>query len=476
MCFHYIIFNMLLQTKKTKIVATIGPATESPEMLSKLIGAGMNVARLNMSHGDHAEQGARIINIRKVAKELKTPIAILFDLSGPKIRTGEYTTERITIEKGKELILTSEAIVGDANRFHVNYPKLPQEVKAGSVIMLDDGKKKLVVERVEGTEIHCRVEVGGELKGRRGVNVPGAYLSISSITDKDLKDLAFGMKNDVDMIALSFVRRVDDVLRLKELLKEAGKKIPVIVKIETQEAIDNLSEILAVADGAMVARGDLAVEVPAEQVPIYQKRIIREANALGKPVITATQMLESMIQSPVPTRAEVSDIANAIFDGTDAVMLSEESTLGKFPIEAVSMMTRIAETVEANLPSPSAVLMSAVDTISISAVETAGHIGAVAIVTLTESGVSAQMIARFKPKCPIIALSPNQETVERLTLVRGVYPFLAEAGKTTDTVIAFVSNFVSENNLAKSGDRIVITAGLKFGVSGSTNMLCVITV
>lgn len=468
-------YLMPLQTKKTKIVATIGPATESPEMLYALVEAGMNVARLNLSHGDHAEHGARIINVRKVAKELGTPIAILFDLSGPKIRTGSYTTDRITIESGQELILTSEEIVGDAHRFYVNYPKLPQEVKEGSVIMLDDGKKKLVVERVEGTEIYCRVVVGGELKSRRGVNVPGAYLSISCITEKDLVDLAFAIENDVDIIALSFVRRADDVRQLKALLQKAGKSIPVIVKIETQEAIDNMSEILAVADGAMVARGDLAVEVPAEQVPILQKRIIRESNALGKPVITATQMLESMIQSPVPTRAEVSDIANAIFDGTDAVMLSEESTLGKYPVEAVQMMTRIAETVEASLPKPAVVAMSAVDAISTSCVETAGHIGAAAIVTLTESGVSAQMIARFKPTCPIIALSPNQVTVERLTLTRGVYPFLADAGKTTDEVIAFVSNFLSEHKLAKSGDRIVITAGLNFGVAGSTNMLCVIT-
>ncbi len=466
---------MSLQIKKTKIVATIGPASESPEMLSALIDAGMNVARLNLSHGDHAEHGARIVNIRRVAKELGTPIAILFDLSGPKIRTGEYTTDRITIEAGKELILTSEVIVGDVHRFHVNYPKLPQEVKEGSIIMLDDGKKKLVVERVEGTEIHCRIEVGGELKGRRGVNVPGAYLSISSITDKDLKDLAFGIENDVDMIALSFVRRVDDVQRLKELLKEAGKKIPIIVKIETQEAIDNLSAILAAADGAMVARGDLAVEVPAEQVPLLQKRIIREANALGKPVITATQMLESMIQSPVPTRAEVSDIANAIFDGTDAVMLSEESTLGKYPVEAVKMMSRIAETVEASLPRSPVATTSVINTISTSVVDTSERVGAVAIVALTESGMATQMVARFKPCCPIIALSPNQETVERLTLVRGVYPFLADAGKTTDDVIAFVSRFLLEKNLAKSGDRIVITAGLKFGVPGSTNMLCVIT-
>lgn len=463
------------KTKKTKIVATIGPASESPDMLSALIGAGMNVARLNMSHGDHAEQGARIVNIRKVAKELGVPIAILFDLSGPKIRTGEYTTERITIEAGAEVILTSREMVGDARRFYVNYPKLPDEVSKGSIIMLDDGKKKLVVERVEGTEIHSKVLVGGELKGRRGVNVPGAYLSISSITEKDMKDLVFGMSHDVDMIALSFVRRVDDVLTLKKILKDAGKTTPVIVKIETQEAIDNLQAILEVSDGAMVARGDLAVEVPAEQVPLLQKRIIREANILGKPVITATQMLESMIQSPVPTRAEVSDIANAIFDGTDAVMLSEESTLGKYPVQAVEMMTRIAETVEASLPRKPVEATSIVDTISTAVVDTSEHVGAAAIVALTESGSAAQMVARFKPQCPIIALSPNQETVERLTLVRGVYPFLADAGKNTDEVIEFVSRFLSEKTLANKGDHIVITAGLQFGVPGSTNMLCVIT-
>lgn len=465
---------MPLQAKKTKIVATIGPASESPDILCALAEAGMNVARLNMSHGDHAEQGARVKNIRDIAKKLETPIAILLDLSGPKIRTGEYTSERIIIEAGKEVILTSEEIVGDAGRFYVNYPKLPQEVKEGSVIMLDDGKKKLVVERVEGTEIHCRVVVGGELKPKRGVNVPGAYLSISCITEKDMSDLAFGVEHEVDMVALSFVRRADDVLQLKALLKEKGKDIPVIVKIETQEAVDNLSGILAAADGAMVARGDLAVEVPAEQVPLLQKQIIREANALGKPVITATQMLESMIQSPVPTRAEVSDIANAIFDGTDAVMLSEESTLGKYPVEAVKMMSRIAETVETSLLKASA-SMTVPDAISTSAVETAEHIGATAIVTLTESGDSARKLARFKPASPIIALSPNPKTVEQLTLVRGAYPFLADAGKTTDEVISFVSRFLYEKNLAKTGNRIVITAGLTFGTSGSTNMLCVIT-
>lgn len=466
---------MLLQTKKTKIVATIGPGSESPETLSALVGAGMNVTRINMSHGDHPEHRARIAAIRSVAEKLGTPLAVLQDLSGPKIRTGTYTTERITIEAGQELTLTTEEIVGDAHRIFVNYPKLPEEVREGSVIMLDDGKKKLVVEQTSGTEIRCRVVVGGELKSRRGVNIPGAYLSVSSVTKKDELDLAFGIAEKVDLIALSFVRRAEDVFKLKGLLKEAGKTIPVIAKIETQESIDNLSEILAAADGVMVARGDLAIEVPTEQVPLLQKRIVREATALGKPVIIATQMLESMIQSPVPTRAEVSDVANAIFDGADAVMLSEESALGKYPVEAVQMMTRIAETTEASLSMAPVAPASTVDVISHAVVKTSERVRAALIVALTESGSTAQMVARFKPHCPIIALTPHNEVVERLALVRGVSPLLADAGKTTDEVMAFVPRFLLENGLAKPGDRIVVAAGLNFGVTGSTNSLFVLT-
>lgn len=465
----------MLLNKKTKIVATIGPGSEAVDTLVALVDAGMNVARCNMSHGDHPEHRTRIENIRAAAKQTGKPLPVLLDLSGPKIRTGSYSTERITITAGEMLTLTTEEMVGDTSRISINYPKLPQEVKAGSIIMLDDGKKKLVVERVEGSEIHCRVVVGGELKARRGVNIPGAYLSISSITDKDKKDIVFGVEMGVDLIALSFVRRAEDVIELKELLKAAGKEIPVIAKIETQESIDNLSNILAAADGAMVARGDLAIEVPTEQVPLLQKRIIRECNALGKPVITATQMLESMIASPVPTRAEVSDVANAIVDGTDAVMLSEESALGKYPVEAVAMMTRIAETIEASL-AQKPLEQSVVDSISRSVVKTALNIGATAIVALTESGSTAQMVARHKPSCPVIALTPHQETVERLGVVRGVYPYLAAAGKSIDETITFVRAFMIDQALAKKGDFVVIAGGLNFGVQGSTNTLVVIVV
>lgn len=461
--------------KKTKIVATIGPRTETVEMLSKLVHAGLNVARLNMSHGDQAEHATRIASIREAEKKTGQRIAILQDLSGPKIRTGEYTTERITIEAGKKIILTTEKIVGDAKKIYVNYEKLPQEVKKGNFIMLDDGKKQLVVEKVVGNEVHCKVVVGGELKPRRGVNIPGAYLSVSSITEKDKKDLAFGLKQGVDMIALSFVRRAEDVLELKAMLKKAKKDIPVISKIETQEAMDNLDAILEVSDGAMVARGDLAIEVPTEMVPLYQKEIIAKCNALGKPVITATQMLESMIQSPVPTRAEVSDIANAIFDGTDAVMLSEESTLGMYPVEAVTMMSKIANTVELQ-DFEAEGTETVTDAISDAISQIVTQVGARAIVALTESGTTARMVARFGPDAPIYAFTPHEKTARELAVVSGVYPVIIEKLTSFEQALAFVPKYLKDNKLAKKGDKIVLTAGMPFGVTGSTNMMFVLTI
>ncbi|MEK7091924.1 MAG: pyruvate kinase, partial [Patescibacteria group bacterium] len=329
--------------KKTKIVATIGPATEGEAELEKLFNHGVNVVRLNFSHGDFAEHGLRIKRTRALSKKLGLPIAILQDLAGPKIRLGEFYQERVTLIEGAKFILTTKEQVGDESIAFINYPKLPKEVKKGQIIFFDDGKKKLIVEKVVGEKIHCQILVGGETKGRRGVNVPGAYLSISSLTDKDKKDLEFGIKEGVDFMALSFVRRPEDILELRAILtKRQAEQIKIIAKIETQEAIDNLDAILAVTDAVMVARGDLAIEIPAEQVPFWQKTIITKCNKFGKPVITATQMLESMISSPVPTRAEVSDIANAIFDGTDAIMLSEETTLGKFPLKAIEVMYRVA--------------------------------------------------------------------------------------------------------------------------------------
>jgi pyruvate kinase len=463
--------------KKTKIVATIGPSSDSLSMLKALIEAGLDVARLNMSHGTHEEHGERIRTIREAAASLSAPVSILFDLSGPKIRTGTYTTERITITAGEELILTTEDIVGDAARISINYPKLPEEVQAGSIIMLDDGAKKLEVVGVAGREIRCRVVVGGELKARRGVNVPGAHLSISTITEKDKKDLTFGLSAGVDIVALSFVRRASDVQELRQLCREEGREVPIIVKIETQESIEDFDGILKEADGIMIARGDLAVEVPNEMVPIYQKDIIKKCKKAGKPVITATQMLESMVRSPVPSRAEVSDVANAIVDGSDAVMLSEESALGAYPVEAVRTMARIAHTIEQDLEKEEYDAPIGIqDSITHSVCYTAKEVRARLIVALTESGTTARLVARFRPTAPIIALTPHEETVRSLSLTRGVYPYKVEGKKTLEDALMSVRELIVSRALANKGDTIVVTAGLSFGVPGSTNLLTVLTV
>jgi pyruvate kinase len=464
---------MSFSTKQTKIVATIGPKTESIETLVELMQSGLNVMRLNMSHGDHEEHGLRIKNGRAAAEKAGKPIAILQDLSGPKIRTGIYETERITIEEGKDLILTTEECIGTPERIYINYRKLSEEVGPGSIIMLDDGKKKLVVENVEGRDIHCKVVVGGELKPRRGVNIPGAYLSIDTITPKDRDDLAFGVKNGIDMVALSFVRRPDDVRELRNILTELGAPaLPIISKIETQEAIENLEEIINVSDGAMVARGDLAIEIPAEEVPRQQKRIIALCNRYGKPVITATQMLESMITSPVPTRAEVSDVANAVFDGTDAVMLSEESTLGAYPVEAVRTLARIALASERRGEGK---VHSMSETITRTVAEAAELLDAVAIVALTESGATARGVARFLPRCPIVALTPSEHTQRTLSLSRGVHPYVVPQLSSLDKTLSFVPHFLLENGYGKSGDTVIVTAGLTFGKAGNTNMLVAVT-
>jgi pyruvate kinase len=461
--------------KRTKIVATIGPRTESVEMMKQLVTAGLDVIRLNMSHGDHTEHALRIKNAKQVSQEMGVALPILLDLSGPKIRTGEYTTPLITILNGAQIILTSEKIIGTEKRIYINYEKLASEVKAGSIIMLDDGKKKLIVKKVVGSEIYCTVVVGGELKPRRGVNVPGAYLSVSSITEKDKKDLKFGIDSGVDMVALSFVRTAKDVLDLQKLLKKAGRVVPIITKIETQEAMDNLYEILAVADGAMVARGDLAIEVPTELVPVYQKRIIAECNRLGKPVITATQMLESMIHSPVPTRAEVNDIANAVYDGSDAVMLSEESTLGEFPVEAVSVMARVAAANEISetIEYPE---ISIAQSIGKSVYKTANNVRAKVIVALTESGTSARLVAKFNPNVQVLALTPHIRTVKELTLSSNVTPILIPKIQTIEEALLTVPKLLLEQKRAKKGDKVVVTAGVPFGVQGSTNMIFVIVV
>lgn len=465
--------------RKTKIVATIGPATDNRKTIEKMVKAGMNVIRLNFSHGDFAEHLNRVKLARAASEKFGRPIGILQDLSGPKIRIGDFEKGSVTLKKGHPFILTVKECAGDSGKVFVNYKNLPSEVKKGDVIMLNDGKNKLAVERVSGDEIHCKVLVGGEIKSRRGVNIPGAYLKISALTAKDKRDIKFGVENDVDFMAISFVRTAKDILSLRKILEKSGADIHIIAKIETKEAIENIDEIIAVADGIMVARGDLAVEVSAERVPILQKMIIKKCNIVGKPVITATQMLESMIKNPVPTRAEVSDVANAVFDGADAVMLSEETTLGDYAVNAVELMSSVARYAEENFDYGEAMELgippakSVSDSISYSTAKICRNVDAKAIVALTESGFTARMISRYKPKRSILALTSNRKTFERLSLSFGCYPRLIKDFKNLEEVVETAKKMVVENKMAKKGDKIVIAAGIPFGASGTTNLLLV---
>jgi pyruvate kinase len=465
--------------KKTKIVATIGPVTTSEAVLTKLVKSGLNVARLNFSHGDHAEHQEKLENIRVVSEKLSMPVAILQDLSGPKIRIGDFYQERVILKEGDEFVLTTEKCVGDEHRASINYPKLPQEIKPGAFIMVDDGKKKLQVVSIKGNEIKTKIIVGGETKGRRGVNLPGTDLSISSLTAKDRKDIEFGVKNQVDFVALSFVRRASDVHELRRILEKKGLPAQIIVKIETTQAIDNLEEIIRATDAVMVARGDLAVEVPMEQVPLLQKRMVQMARELGKPVIVATQMLESMISAPVPTRAEVNDVANAILDGADAIMLSEETTLGKFPVEAVSTMTKIALEVEAAPYTRPVIngdelgLDSVAESVSEAVESVAYSVDAAAIVALSASGFTMRAISRYRPDQHIVVLTPNERTVRRACLSYGCYGYHVDSFKEIAQAVAEAATILKKEKFAKKGDRFVVCGGAPLGKGGETNFLMV---
>jgi pyruvate kinase len=475
---------MNIPKKKTKIVATIGPVTSSQEQLEKLLKAGLNVVRMNFSHGDFTEHQEKIDNAKKASEKTGLPVAFLQDLGGPKIRTGEFATEsgRVTIKKGQVFTLTTRTVKGDENICSVNYKKLSKEIKVGHRVMLDDGKKSLIVTKIKGEDIICKVEVGGELKGRRGVNLPDTDVSISSLTPKDKKDLEFGLKNDVDFFALSFVRRPKDVLDLRKILDEAKSKAHIISKIETPQAIENIDEIIKISDGIMVARGDLAIEVPAEEVPLLQKMIIRKCNEAGKPVITATQMLESMIQSPVPTRAEVSDVANAILDGTDAIMLSEETTLGQYPIEAVKLMTRVAEHTEKDLlkevfyKDGVKEKLAISESVTLSAVKNAIRLDAKYLVSLTYSGFNARFMSRHKPTTPIIVLTPKKKTFQQLQLSWGCYPILIEENKSIRDTSELIREMFLKEKLAQKGDRILICTSLPFGEVHEPNLMFVETI
>jgi pyruvate kinase len=466
--------------KKTKIVCTIGPATESPEKLEKLVEAGMNVIRLNFSHGDFAEHQPRVDNIRKIMEKTGKTVAILQDLCGPKIRIGTFKGGKIQLKEGQEFTLTVDDVEGDETRVYVNYKNLPKEISLGHFIMLRDGTRKLEVVEVKGSDIVTKVIVGGELAGYKGVNVPGADLSVSSLTDKDKRDLEFAVKNKLDFVALSFVRRSADIKELREILVKAGSNAHIIAKIETPQAVDDIDAIIEAADGLMVARGDLAIEIPAEQVPLVQKSIIKKCNAAGKPVITATQMLESMIKNPVPTRAEVSDVANAIIDGTDAIMLSEETTLGLYPIEAVEMMTKIACRVEEGVYTRDTIASydqshGITDIVSQSAVRATHEVGAKLIMALTRSGRAARMIARYRPAEQVLALTDMPENMNKLALVFGVYPMLVPTFKTTTEALDYLRKSATSIGIIDKGDRVVMVAGMPLGQSSETNVMRVDT-
>ncbi|WP_017726605.1 pyruvate kinase [Halalkalibacterium ligniniphilum] len=465
--------------RKTKIVCTIGPASESVDKLVQLIEAGMNVARLNFSHGDFEEHGARIKNIREAAERTGKTVAILLDTKGPEIRTQTLEGGVAELKAGEELILSMTELVGNQSKISITYPGLVNDVKPGSKILLDDGLIGLEVIEVLENEIRTRILNSGTLKNKKGVNVPNVSVNLPGITEKDAADIRFGIEQGVDFIAASFVRRASDVLEIRELLEQhnAGD-IEIIPKIENQEGVDNIDEILEVSDGLMVARGDLGVEIPAEEVPLVQKALIKKCNHLAKPVITATQMLDSMQRNPRPTRAEASDVANAIFDGTDAIMLSGETAAGDYPVEAVQTMSNIACRTEQALNYQEILSRhtkesrtSITSAISQSVGHTALNLNAAAILTATESGHTARVVAKYRPKSPIVAVTSNEKVTRKLALVWGVKPILGKKAATTDEMLKITVETALKADEVNQGDLVVITAGVPVGESGTTNIM-----
>ncbi len=462
---------------RTKIVCTLGPASGSPEVIRGLIRAGMDVARVNFSHGDHATHAEFIATLRHVAREEGRLVAVMADLQGPKLRVGEIEGGSTELREGEIVTLSSHPVRGAPNEIPVPHPELLRDLRVGQTVLLDDGRLELVVVQA-GEGCKCRVVVGGTLSSRKGINVPGAVLRFSALTPKDREDARFAVEQGVDYIALSFVRRPTDVRELRQLLKIIkGADVPIIAKIEKPEALSAFDEILAESDGIMVARGDLGVETPAEEVPFHQKRIISACNRVGKPVITATQMLQTMIENPRPTRAEASDVANAILDGTDAVMLSGETAVGRYPVEAAETMAVICANAEAHLP-PGRLLhdecerrATITESISCAAVEIADEVQARAIITATMSGTTARMVARHRPVIPIVAVTPNPATLPRLALVWGVIPVQVTEFHTTDEMVQVMVQAAREEGLVTWGDPVVLTAGIPFGSGGETNML-----
>jgi len=466
---------------RTKIVCTIGPASRSPEMLRALVTSGMNVARLNFSHGDYEVHGENVSRIRDAAEEVGLPVAILMDLQGPKLRVGQMEGEGVPLRQDEEVTLTSRTVIGKPGLVPVQYKQLPTLVEPGDRILLDDGLLELVVIEASDTDMRCRVVVGGVLQSNKGLNLPRAHTSIPAITEKDKKDLLFALEQGADWIALSFVRNANEVISLQEMVRRNspfGRPTPVIAKVEKPEAMQNIDAIIAAADGVMVARGDLGIEASPEEVPLMQKIIIQKANAAGRPVITATQMLDSMMRNPRPTRAEASDVANAVLDGSDALMLSGETTIGHYPLEAVRTMARIIERTEVELhqriaraPSLRSRKGSIAEAVSHATRETAQDLEAAAIITPTVSGHTAKMVAKYRPQAPIIAVTPSPMVQRQLCLYWGVYPLLAERTDNTDQMLSDAVNTARERGLVQSGDLVVVTGGAAGSAPGTTNLI-----
>jgi pyruvate kinase len=447
-------------------------------MIKELLQAGMDVARINFSHGTHKEHASYIRTLQQAAKQAGVPLGIMQDLPGPKNRTGKLKKSAIELTENADFVLTTKEVLGDEHRVSVGLPDLPKNVKPGDMIFIDDGAIELKVVATSKTEVSCQIVTGGKLGEDKGINIPGITWDAPTITEEDWNHLLFGLKNNVDFIALSFIREANDVIKVRSFLQKKKKTPALIAKIERREALDNLDEILEVADGAMVARGDLGIEIPIQRVPIVQKEIIQKCNRLGKPVIVATQMLESMVNSPRPTRAEVTDVANAIFDGADALMLSEETAVGSYPVEAVSMMSQIALEAETALPYEEILTNKGKDlqpqtddAISYAACHTAHQLGAAAIIAFTSSGSTARRVAKYRPKVPILAITPSQVTQRQLSLSWGVRAFQIPEPSKIAVLFTRGARVAKRTGLAQDGDLVVITGGVPIGISGSTNLL-----
>ncbi len=469
----------MLNMRKTKIVCTIGPASQDEEVFKELVLSGLNVARLNFSHGTHEEHKEKIDTIKKVREELKSPTAIMLDTKGPEIRIRDFENNQVELTKGQVFTLTTRDILGNEEIVSVTYKQFPQDIKVGDTILIDDGLISMdAIEIIDDTDVKCIVRNGGQVKNKKGINVPNVNVNLPSMTDRDISDIKFGIKQGIDYIAASFIRTAEDVIGIRRLLEEEdADHIMIISKIENRQGVENIAEILEVSDGIMVARGDLGVEIPAEEVPLVQKSLIKSCNDAGKPVITATQMLDSMMRNPRPTRAEVSDVATAIFEGTDAIMLSGETASGSYPVEAVRTMARIAKMIEKSLDynellaSKSSSNHSITDSISFATCKSCLDLKASAIISATSSGYTAAAVSRFRPIAPIIAATQTDQVMRKLSLYWGVYPIKIEKLLSTDDIINKSVERALELGYLENGDLTIVTAGVPVGITGTTNLL-----